>query len=328
VRAPRWATRAFDVGYAAIVVVAVVTGIVLAGGPRDALAEIENRFEAPAVQGANLNERLFSASGNGRAESIGVAWDAGRERPLLGHGAGSYEYLWYEDRVTPYVIRDAHSLYAETFAELGVVGITLLGLALFMPLTAAVRARRNRIVPPVAAAYTAWLAHAALDWHWEIVGVTVLALLSGGVALLAAERRVPRPLPAAARMPLLAAAFGLTVFALVSLVGNQALFAGREAVARKEWRQADEHARRAEILLPWSFEPHIVLGDAAAGLGSRQRALEKYRSAVRADGRNWVAWLRLGQVARGRERRAAYERVHRLNPLERDLPGEPEGVSP
>jgi hypothetical protein len=327
--APLWARRAVDAGFAAVVVLAVVVGLVLAGGPRDGLAEIEERFDAPpAAHGANLNERLFSASGNGRAESIGVAWDAGRERPIIGHGAGSYEYLWYEERVTPYVIRDAHSLYAETFAELGVVGVVLLGLALLVPLIAAVRARRQRLVPAAAAAYVAWVVHAAMDWHWEVVGVTGVALLAGGVALLAAERGAVRPLPGAVRWPLLAGSVALTVCALVSLVGNQALFAGREAIAREEWREADDHGRRAEILLPWSFEPHLVRGDAAAGRGDRARAVEEYREAVEIDPRSWIAWLRLGQVARGAERRAAYERVHELNPRERDLPGEPEGVSP
>jgi O-Antigen ligase len=320
---PRWTARAVDLSFASLALVAIVSGVVLAGGPRDALAEIETRFEAPAVfEGPNLNSRLFSASGNGRAESIRVAWDAGEERPAVGYGAGSYEYLWYERRPIDSVIRDAHSLYAETFAELGVVGLALLGLALIVPVAAAVRARRNRLVPAAAAAYVGWLVHAALDWHWEVVAVTVTALLAGAVALIAAERGAPRPLRDGARWPLLAGCVALTVFALVSFVGNQALFAGREAVARKEWSGADEHARRAEALLPWSFEPHIVLGDAAAGLGNRRRAVEEYRKAVDADRRNWVAWLRLAQVARGHERRAAYERVHELNPREQDLPGE------
>ena len=40
------------------------------------------------------------------------------------------------------------------------------------------------------------------------------------------------------------------------------------------------------------------------------------------DPRNWVAWLRLAQVARGAERNAAYDRVRELNPLEEGLPGE------
>ena len=322
-RAPRWAMRVVDVGLAGLALVTVVAALVLAGGPGDAFAEIEERFDAPvAVETGNLNERLFSVSGNGRATSIEVAWDTGRERPLFGHGAGSYEYLWYERRPTQLAIRDAHSLYAEAFAELGLVGVALLGLALLTPLAAAVRARRNRLVPAAAAAYLAWVAHAGMDWHWEVVGVTTIGLLAGAVGLLVAERGSSVPLPDVARWPLLAGSVALTALALVSLVGNQALFAGREALARGELDEATDHAARAEALLPWSFEPHYVLGDAAGRSGDRAGAVREYRRAVEMDGENWVAWLRLAQVARGPERRAAYERVRALNPRERDLPGD------
>src|SRR5919106_3205059 len=73
---PRWVGRVANVGFAALGVLAVVVGLVLVGGPGTALSEVEKRFDAPVtVEGANLNDRLFSASGNGRAESVGVAWD-------------------------------------------------------------------------------------------------------------------------------------------------------------------------------------------------------------------------------------------------------------
>jgi tetratricopeptide (TPR) repeat protein len=302
--------------------------LVLGGGPNEAFAEFKKRFDAPLARGPSLNDRLFSVSGNGRAESIGLAWDAGRERPFAGHGAGSFEYLWYERRPSSDIIRDAHSLYAETFAELGVVGLSLLALALLVPVAAGVRGRRSRMAPVAAGAYIAWLVDAGLDWHWEMVGVTVPALLAGGVMLLASERRRPRPPLRLVSRLVLTGSVVLTALALVSLVGNQALFAAEEALARNESGKAMHHARRARSLLPWSFEPHLVLGDAAAQRGQRGRALQEYRRAVDMDRQNWVLWLRLGQVARGAERRRAYERVHQLNPRERDLPGQPEGVSP
>lgn len=322
IRVPRWAARAVDVSLAAAAVVAAVAAVMVAGGPRDALAEIEERFDAPVVAGPNLNERLFQISSNGRATSIELAWDAGRERPFLGHGAGSYEYLWYERRPYRGVIRDAHSLLAETFAELGVVGSALLGVALVLPFAAVVRGRRNRVVPAAASAYAAWVASAALDWHWEMVGLTSVALLAGGICLLASERGRRRRLAGVVRWPLLATAIALSVAAVVSLVGNQALYAGRDALARGDLSEAQEHAERAETLLPWSFEPYYVLGDVAGRRGDRAGALRAYRKAVEIDGENWVAWLRVAQVARGAERRAAYARVHELNPLDKNLPGE------
>jgi len=318
---PRWVSPAVDGALAATAVGAVVIAMVLAGGPRQAIAELEDRFAAP-VSGANLNARLFFLSGNGRAQSIGVAWDAARKHPLRGNGAGSYEYIWYQERPDLSVIRDAHSLYAETLAELGVVGLTLLGLALLVPVRAAIRARRHRLVPAATATYVAWAVHSAVDWDWEMVGVTLAALLAGGVPLLAAERGSTRALSGNAGRAFLALSVGLTAFAVVSLVGNQALFAGREALARGDRKAATEHGRRADALLPWSFEPDLVLGDAAAAGGDRAAALAAYRRAAALDERNWVIWLRIAQVAGGRERAAAYARVRELNPREPELPGE------
>jgi hypothetical protein len=255
-------------------------------------------------------------SGNGREQSLGVAWDAARERPIVGHGAGSYEYIWYEDRPTTLVIRDAHSLYAETLAELGIVGLALLLAALVMPLAAAIRATRVRVVPAATAAYVTWVSASALDWHWEMVGVTLTALLAGGVSLLAQERGPPRRLRDATRGLLLVPAVGLTILAVVSLVGNQALFAGREALERREWAKAAEHGRRADAILRWSIEPDLVVGDAAAGAGNLKAALERYREAARGDDRRWIVWFRVAQAASGREQRAALQRIRELNPRE------------
>jgi len=319
----RATARAVNVALSVLAVVAAAGVMVAAGGPVRGFSELKGRFEAsPATPGPDLNDRLFSLSGTGRGVSVRIAWDLGRERPLVGHGAGSYEYFWYERRPETAIIRDAHSLYAETFAEVGVVGLVLLGAVLLLPLVGAFIARRTRFVAAGAGAYVAWLAASALDWHWEMVGVTVAALLAGGVALLASDRRRPASLPTRTRAVLIACSIALTMLSLVSLVGNQALFAGREALARGEWASAAAHARRAQSLLIWSYEPELVLGDAAAGLGDREGALRAYRDAVRTDPQNWVAWLRLAQVSRAAERAAAYARVRELNPLEEDLPGE------
>jgi hypothetical protein len=251
-----------------------------------------------------------------------VAWDAGVDHPVAGTGAGTFEFIWYEQRPSGLIVRDAHSLYVEMFHELGVAGLALLVAALSLPIVAVIRSRRSRFVATAFGAYVAWLASSALDWHWEMVGLTTTALLVGSVGLVSAERRSRGPLHDGSRLALVGMTGTLSVFAVWSLVGNQALFAGREAVARKDWAEAHDHARRARALLGWSHEPSIVLGDAEAGLGDREGALDAYREAVETNPRSWAAWLRLAQVARGPERVAAYDRVHQLNPREEDLPGE------
>jgi O-antigen ligase len=317
-RGRRW----FAVGLASLLVAAVVGALVAAGGPVAAFDGLRSRFNAESSAGdVDLNDRLFSVSGNGRSEQLRVAWDAGRKHPIVGNGSGTYEYIWYQQRRDLLIVRDAHSLYMETFAELGVVGLALLLATLAVLAVGAFRARRLRFVAAGFGAYVAWAAAAAFDWHWEMVGVTSTALLAAAAGLVAAERGKSGALGTPARALLISGGVALSVLAVWSLVGNQALFAGREALARKDWNEAREHGRRAQALLIWSAEPDLVLGDAAAGLGDREGALKEYRAAVATDPESWVAWLRVAQVARGAERADAYRRVRELNPREEGLPG-------
>jgi tetratricopeptide (TPR) repeat protein len=268
-----------------------------------------------------LNDRLFSLSANGREQTISVAWDLGTEHVLGGAGSGTFQIAWYEDRPSQLIVRDAHSLYAETFAELGILGLTLLVSTLLVPLVAAVRARRSRFVAPACGAYLVWVSSAALDWHWEMVALTTTALLAGAVGLVAAERREGGPLLPGSRLAIVGVTATLSVFAVWSLVGNQALAAAEDAVEHKQWSEARDHARRARALLVWSHEPEFALGDAYAGLGDRERALEALRDAAESDPRNWIAWYRVALIERGAEKDAALNRVRELDPLFEGLPG-------
>jgi len=108
--------------------------------------------------------------------------------PLLGSGAGSFDDYWLDHRTIGAFVEDAHSLYLETMAELGVVGLALLGCALFVPLSAAAR-RRDPLAPIAAAAYVAFLVHAGLDWDWEMPATT-LAGLALAAALIGNARRL------------------------------------------------------------------------------------------------------------------------------------------
>ncbi len=177
--------RVLGLALAGVAIVAVSAAFVGVGG----LSGIQERFSSDPVGTADLNDRLFSVSGNGRAEQLRVALDAGRERPLLGYGSGSFEYLWYERRPNLLVVRDGHSLYMETFAELGVIGVLLLLVILSTLVVGAMRARRQRFVASGLGVLAAWSAASAFDWHWEMVGVTTVALLAGSVGVLASERR-------------------------------------------------------------------------------------------------------------------------------------------
>jgi O-antigen ligase len=122
-----------------------------------------------------------------RVDYWSVAWSQWEENTRLGAGAGTFGQYWQREEA-PVAVRDAHSLYLETLAELGPVGLALLLGALGVPILAALNARHHPLTGIGASAYTAYLVHAGLDWDWEMPAVTLAGLLCG-VALLAAGRQ-------------------------------------------------------------------------------------------------------------------------------------------
>ncbi len=212
-------------------------------------------------------------------------------------------------------VRDAHSLYLETLAELGTVGLALLVLALGAPLVAAVRARGRPGVAVAAGAYGAFLLGAAADWDWEIASVTLAALLVG-VALLAWARdgeewSAPRQL----RLGMLAGAAAVGAAGFVFLVGNLLLARASDAAAAGTWATAAHDARRAATWLPWSAVPWQRLGEAQLGQGATGAAQASFHTALRKDGGDWGLWLDLARASTGAAQAGALARATRLNPL-------------
>ena len=109
-----------------------------------------------------------------------VAWQEVSEAPVAGRGAGTCELSWLEEQPISESVLDAHSLYVETLAELGLVGLGLLALALAPPLGAAFRGASAA----AAGGYVAFLFHAGVEWDWEMPAVTVAGLLCGATLLL------------------------------------------------------------------------------------------------------------------------------------------------
>ena len=117
-----------------------------------------------------------------------VAWREYEANPVLGSGAGTFHRYW-EQAAMPVSVRDAHSLYLETLAELGPVGLGLVVVALGLPLVAFALAPRDAAAGIAASAYAAFLVHAGLDWDWEMPAVT-LAGFACAAAVLVTPRRV------------------------------------------------------------------------------------------------------------------------------------------
>lgn len=273
-------------------------------------------FRSPTVAGGggDLNARLFSASGNARADYWRVAWHDVVAHPILGSGAGTYELEWYRERPTLFGARDAHNLYLETLAELGPLGLALLAVALACPLVAARRSRAP-LGAAAAAAYSAYLAHAAVDWDWEMPTVT-LAAVACGCALLVGARpeRLPPRLHPRARAASFTLATAVAVFAVVGYAGSLALESSASARQRGDLRTAERFARRAARLQPWQAEPWSELGESQLADGKTTAAANSFRRAVAKDRGDWFPWYELALATSGRERDDAVREALRRNP--------------
>ena len=69
--------------------------------------------------------RLTSVKSN-RYDYWRVALRSFADHPLLGEGSGSFRVIWLRERPYREAVRDAHSLYVETAAELGLAGLACL----------------------------------------------------------------------------------------------------------------------------------------------------------------------------------------------------------
>ncbi len=311
-----------SVGWAAVgcVVCAVAVVVAREGGLRPVRSAYRSFTAPPPHVHGNLNNRLFSLSNNGRLALWRTAWRDYRAHPLLGSGAGSFEREWLARRATPMKVRDAHSLYLETLAELGPPGLVLLCAALLVPLTAAGRVRRRPGAPLAVGAYVAFLAHAGVDWDWELPGVTLSALLVG-VALLVESRpdRAPAPLRASYRATGAALAGALSAVALVSFLGASALRASDDAAAAGRWSTAARQARAASRWEPWSAHPWQRLGEAQLASGDAAAARRSFRRALRAAPSDWSVWFDLALASKGSAQRRAARRALQLDPLSPEI---------
>ncbi len=320
-------TRAVRVGYASALLVAIVAGLAAVfihyGSPISIAQRGFHSFTtAPPNRDADLNQRLFNFSGNGRWTLWQVSWQQAKAHPLLGNGAGSFEQYWNQHRPVAMEVQDAHNLYLETLSERGPIGLVLLAAILTLPVAAAVRARRHPLVPAAGAAFAAYVIHATADWDWELAGVTLAALLLGTACVLARREldETERPqLSATARNVALAALVAVATVALIGLLGNVAAGLSARAARNEDWSSAQRHARQAIRWMPWSSVGWRELGEAQLVEGDLPRARHSLRQAIAKDPRNWVLWLDLASAEQGPARRAALRTARQLNPLSRDV---------
>lgn len=316
----------------------IAIGVAIAIGSR-----AWDQFSSSDVQFPNEPERHFSQfSGAGRHDFYRVATDAFGEKPILGGGAGTYEFAWERHRSIAYPVHDAHSLYLEAFAELGVLGgllvLALVGALLwtgFSAWRAAAHPQRERY-GALFAATLAFAVVAGFDWFWEIAAVGTVFFLAAAVLVAARCRQLAGPRYDAGgaegrSFRLAVAGLAAAWIAAIALIGpllvDREIDASRSAATAGNFASAVDHAETARSIEPFAASPYVQLGLLAEAQGDYPTAAERYTQAIDREDRNWQLYYLRSRVEEEAGDRAAaeadLEQARRLNPLEECLRGEP-----
>ena len=160
--------------------------------------------------------------GENRPHYWHVAWKEYRLNPVLGSGAGTFDAYWLRYRPVGSFARDAHSLYVETLAELGPLGLVLVLVALATPF-AGVRRRVEPLPAAAAGGYVAFVVHLAVDWDWELPAVTLAGLTCGATLLVGTRGEAGRPLSRRTRAALVVLALAAAAVSAARLKGVPSL---------------------------------------------------------------------------------------------------------
>ncbi|MBA3429422.1 MAG: O-antigen ligase family protein [Actinobacteria bacterium] len=322
--------RQVVIGTAWAVGVALVVSVVLALGIPGRAADQYEAFvdSRPLPASADLRDRLGYASSNGRIEQWEVGLRLFEHARLRGIGAGTFGLLWTEQRpatIVGLVVDDAHSLYVETLAELGLIGFALLLVALGSILAATVPIRRGPQRSLYAALFTgtlAWAVHAGVDWDWEMPALSAWVFGLGGLALAAPVQREPGEQHAPPGRTLrLAVGLAATLAALgpgLLLVSERRLDEGVAAFERGDCGRAIAAAASAQTILDVRPEPYEILGFCQTRRGFHRLAVQALERAVERDPANWEFryGLALVRAAAGLDPRADARASLRLNPYD------------
>ncbi len=321
----------------AVAVVAVAAALVGAAVSLGAVDELSRRYDRTVQRdqvrdGADQRARLTDPGNGGRLSQWRVALRESRGERLHGTGAGTYALLWDRGRgeeyspETAYQVEDAHSLYVEMLAELGVVGIGLLALTLLLILGAfAWRARGpHRVVfATLFGAGLAWALHAAVDWDWEMPAVTVWLFAAGGLALAGeAGAGGGDTSGVAPRLLRVVAAIAVLLVAVIParvFFSERPLHEARLAFADNDCATAIDRGLDSIASLAERPEPFEIIGFCDVRLGYPRLAVRAMENAVRRDPGNWEFHYGLALVrgAAGLDPRPAARAARRLNPISR-----------
>jgi hypothetical protein len=313
-------TLAAGAAAAAVLVVLVAAAVDL---PQVVQTQYDGFVKGNVVDpGADVRQRLTATGNNGRLATWRVGRDAFASQPLHGTGAGTYELAWQRERPAPLKVIDGHSLYLETLAELGVVGLALLAIALGGILLGVARGLRRpdrQAHAAVLAAAVALLLHAAIDWDWEMPALFVWLFAAGGLACARPPGdgdgdHVPQ------RLTRLVAGLACLILAItpaLTALSHASLDRALTAFDRGDCGTAIDASLDSIDTLSLGPEAHEVVAYCDMRAGQWSLALRAMQAARARDPQSWryAYGLSVAQAFAGRDPRPAIAEARRLNPL-------------
>jgi tetratricopeptide (TPR) repeat protein len=319
--------RRWAIGATAAVAVIALAGFIVADGP-DRVADGFEDFKEP-VGLSDSSSRLESVAGNGRWQYWSAAADAGSENVLTGIGPGTFVFYWAQNRdINNGFVRDAHSLFVETYGELGIPGLVLIAAFILFVLVLAVArclrtAGRRRLELAAAGAATIGFAVAAgVDWLWEIAVVPVAFLFIAAAILRddpeepAESRGLIWPWPAGVAALLVS---GVAIVAIaVPMLSGIHLTESQEAGAAGDYDEALAEAEKARDLMPYAAAPRVQLALAYESQGELKKAASAALAATERESTNWETFYVLARIQgqRNGKRGSAVRALRRAQELD------------
>lgn len=305
-----------------------------------------DQFSSPDLQApGSAAGHITQLSGSGRDEFWRVAVDAFGEKPVLGHGAGTFRFSWHLLRHDPATNTDAHSLYLQAFAELGVLGgllvLAMVGVLLWTGFAAwrGAQGARRDLYAALLGACLAFAVCAGIDWFWQIAAMGAVFFLAAGALVAARCSQLARRRAAAnghedqRRFRLAVGGLAVAWIGMLALVGpllvDHEIDASNSAVAEGNLASAVSHAENARKIEPWATSPLKQLALLAESEGNYPAAIDRLDQAIDREEDNWLLYYLRARVRQraGEEAaaRADLSEARRLNPEEKCLDGGFEG---
>lgn len=323
--------RQARIALGAAVVLLIAVGLT-AHGPSH-ISHAWNSFKS--ASGANTANHFASSGGEGRYQFWVAGIDSAKPHPLTGSGPGTFQLDWLPRATVPVYTTNAHSLYVETYTELGLVGFLLLSgffvTALVVLVRQAIRSSGgDRIrAAAAAAALTTFLMGAAIDWLWQWPAIVAVVLLlvgagvtpRGGVVLQTPDSRSAEAKTRARwqiRAVTVLVALACIFAAAYPLAANHAIASSTNALDAGDTATAISEARDAVAVEPGSAAAQLQLAQSLGDAGQFRSAVVAARNATLAEPQGWKNWYLLGllyaELRRDRAAASACKRAQSLNP--------------